>query len=80
MFFVISSTLKGFTFRIPPSALLHPENSERITLALLERLRSFLTAINSRGGRHYPSLNVVINKTFEAAHSPILCSGDRSYS
>jgi hypothetical protein len=65
--FVISSTLKGLIFKTPPRALLHPENSERITADLLVVPRSFLTVINSKGGRHCPSRRVVIRRRLEAA-------------
>ena len=52
MFFVISSTLNGLIFKMPHRALLHPENSERMTVALESFFSIFLTAMYSKGGMH----------------------------
>ena len=80
IFQVISSTLNGLILRTPPKARLHPENSERITAAFDCLFINFFTVMYSKGGRHQPSLRVVMSKIFETAHRANLCSISKSCS
>ena len=65
---VISSEFDGFILITPPSALELPENSEIMIAEILNFYYHFLTAMNSKGGIHCPSLNVVISRYFDWDH------------
>lgn len=72
MLLVISSILKGLIIKMPPSAKLHPENSDMITFDFSSFFSFFLTVINSRGAIHYPSLRVTISKQLDSDHNASL--------
>jgi hypothetical protein len=64
--------LYGLTLKIPPSALLHPQNSDKITALFYSFFSDSLTAINSMGRIDYPSLKLVTSKKFDTCHKAIL--------
>jgi hypothetical protein len=65
---------------MPPSALLHPENSDKITAEVDNFFSASLTAMNSMGMIDYPSLSEVTSKKLEAFHSAILSICDKASS